>query len=177
MPLSGKKAGIIVVVIIVILFALNYWYYMQKQQRTLDNIRTINNIRNIKNNGSVQGFANLSELQASPFVTQIQQLNQDPPTSDNIFYYFTNPDCGYCKKFNDQFNAFLNKIQNANIPNLTIAMIDVNDPKHSRLVGYYNIRNTPTLILATPEKIIEYDGQRTPDSLYNFIATNINQPQ
>lgn len=185
MAVSGKKAGIIVVVIIIVLGILNYWYYKNQQDKKIRKLKGLADIYNHNNNRSqeIQGFANVREnaVLNSPLVSNYTQ-NKDantssvtnPTSTDNTFYYFYNPNCQACKNFKSIFDNFLEKIKQGNISGLTIIVVDVTDNQNDKITGYYNIRRTPTLILATPSRIMEYDGQRTPESIYNFVANNVS---
>jgi thiol-disulfide isomerase/thioredoxin len=99
-----------------------------------------------------------------------QQLKKETPF---VVYYFYNPSCPACTHFFPSWNKVVNKLKNA--PELTFQEVDITKPENENLAFYYNIKKTPTVILVTSQKDIEYSGDRSPDDLYNFILINMNE--
>jgi thiol-disulfide isomerase/thioredoxin len=100
---------------------------------------------------------------------QQQQQQQETPF---VLYYFYSPTCGYCKQFLPSWNTVVNKLKGLN--EITPKTIDATKPENENLAFYYNITGYPTVILTTPDRDIEYTGNRTPDDLYKFVLSNIN---
>ena len=98
------------------------------------------------------------------------QSKQEAPF---ILYYFHDPNCGACKNFSPVWNEVASKLTGIN--NLSIRTIHSTKPENENLSFYYNITGTPTVILVTPDRNIEYTGNRTADDLYNFVINNLKE--
>jgi len=70
-----------------------------------------------------------------------------------------------------------NKLANnfEDIPDLSLKPIDTSLPENGDLTFYYNIKAFPTLILVTPDRHIEYDGNRTVPDINNFVRGVISE--
>ena len=110
--------------------------------------------------------------QPSPTSPQQTPIISQPETS-NILYYFFAPNCPHCTNFSPEWDDVVDRLKNYN--NISAVKVDVAHSNNETLVFYYNINQLPTVILRTPDKTIEYTGNRTADDLYNFVLTNISQ--
>lgn len=117
-----------------------------------------------------QPYKILSHQQNVKSSNQLPIQHQETPF---ILYYFYIPTCGFCKQFTPSWIEVVNKLKNLNI--VTLRAIDATKPENETLAFYYNISHSPTVILVTPDKNIEYDGNRDPNDLYNFVVSNINE--
>lgn len=91
--------------------------------------------------------------------------------TQNILYYFYNNRCQNCVKFNLIWEELKRRYKNNDT--IKLVSIDCLDEKNENLVFYYNIVRTPTLILVTPTKNIEFDGSRSVEKIEKFIDKNI----
>jgi thiol-disulfide isomerase/thioredoxin len=87
-------------------------------------------------------------------------------------YYFYRPTCPYCKQFEPIWKEIVNHFKNIN--GISLRAVDSTLPQNENLSFYYNITSVPTIILVTPEKNIEYEGNRSSNDLYNFVISHIN---
>ena len=167
--LTGKQLLFIILGIIILLWLIKWLMSRGKKSANIQSLM----------DGQVQNqnqFENQNQITTSPqsasdpLGTIQGQSNQDSPF---ILYYFYNPNCGACKKFSPTWNEVANKLKNA--PGISVRAIDNTKPENERLSFYYNITRTPTIIFVTPNKNIEYSGERTADDIYNFIITNLNE--
>ncbi len=143
---NSKKIAIITIIIIVVVLIVVIWYL--KKSKT-------------KNNKDTKSV--LSEIMSD-------NNKDDDNRMPYMFYYFSSPKCVHCKKFNQIWNELEKRLEDIN--NISLKKINVNNPKNTDLVDYYNIKGVPTLILVTPEKTIEYEGDRNLEYLYSFIVEN-----
>ncbi|BCS83098.1 thioredoxin [Cotonvirus japonicus] len=95
------------------------------------------------------------------------------PRRKSVLYYFYSPDCGHCTNFSPIWNEFSNGLKHDS--NVVPKAVKVTDPENETLVFYYNIKQVPTIILATPNKTIEYSSEdKSTQNLHNFITSNLN---
>lgn len=114
----------------------------------------------------------------TPPLSPIQPLvgQQQHSESPYILYYFYSPHCPHCQSFNPIWKKTVDVIKQ--IKGLTVREIDGTKRENEDLSFYYNVERYPTLILVTPDKNIEYNGNRTVEDIYNFVTRNIqNVPQ
>lgn len=88
-------------------------------------------------------------------------------------YYFYSPHCVHCQKFEPAWRQVAENIKQ--LKSLAVKKIDVTSSENENLAFYYNITGYPTVILVTPNRNIEYTGNRSPQDLMQFIASNINE--
>ena len=89
----------------------------------------------------------------------------------NTLYGFFHPQCGHCKNFMPVWNQL--KQQYESSPAVNIKTIDATKPESERIIFYYGVSAFPTVIMATPEQNIEYDGNRSLDDLRMFVEKNV----
>lgn len=99
----------------------------------------------------------------SPTIHMSDSTRNTPYT----LYYFFNPSCGYCRQFDPVWRHLVNKYKN--YQKLKFSAIDATKSENEHLAFYYNVNAYPTIILVTPDKNVEYEGNRTPEDLDNFI--------
>lgn len=87
-------------------------------------------------------------------------------------YNFYHPSCGWCSKFMPDWKN-LEKTHESE--DLSMEAIDVTNPENENLVTYYNITAYPTIICETPNRTIEYSGDRNPAELSKFINNMMNE--
>lgn len=98
-------------------------------------------------------------------------LKSSPSQDSNILYNFYSPKCPHCQKFSTTWQEIEAKLSNNK--NIITRAIDVTLPENDNIAFYYNVTQLPTLILATPDKNIEYTGDRTLNNIYDFVVNNI----
>jgi len=87
----------------------------------------------------------------------------------NKVYYFYSPFCIHCKKFTATWNELVK-----NIKDFEFNAIDATLKENQNLAFYYNVNKFPTIILALPNKTIEYSGDRSYNDILNFINKKNN---
>ena len=92
---------------------------------------------------------------------------------DNMytFYNFYNPGCGWCKKLAPTWEKLTQAY--ASDPRIKIVGVDSSKPENDQILFYYNITAFPTLILVTPDRNLEYSGDRSIEDLDRFIRSNM----
>lgn len=101
--------------------------------------------------------------------------NTDMQTTANdpfVLYYFHSPGCGHCKNFNPAWELLQQKLNGSG--GVSAKSIDTTKPENENLAFYYNVSAVPTIILITPDRNVEYSGNRSPDDLYNFVVAHLN---
>jgi thiol-disulfide isomerase/thioredoxin len=98
--------------------------------------------------------------------------HQSSSKTPYILYYFYSVHCPACTNFVPIWNQVVEKL--GKIKNLTTRPVDVSRPENENLAFYYNVTYTPTIILVTPNKTLEYSGNRTVSDIYNFVMNNIS---
>ncbi|AGF85381.1 hypothetical protein QJ854_gp401 [Moumouvirus goulette] len=104
----------------------------------------------------------------NPTNTDVQNATNDP----FVLYYFHSPACGHCKNFNPAWELLRQRLSGST--GVSTRSIDTTKPENENLAFYYNVSAVPTIILITPDRNVEYSGNRTPDDLHNFVVTHIN---
>lgn len=106
-------------------------------------------------------------------ITPIPPAHTPSPAGHNTFtlYYFYQHGCPACDMFDPVWTDLTSTLQN-NI-GLELRPVDVKDPANHDLSFYFNIKRTPTLIMATPDKYVEYHGRRTRDRIAKFVNDEI----
>lgn len=114
-------------------------------------------------------------LEPSPTTVRQADIINEPNSEMTPFtlYYFHDPKCGGCRKFTPIWNEISARLKS--VPGISLRMIDNSKLENETLSFYYNIIRTPTIILVTPDKSIEYNGTRTADNIHQFIITNVQQ--
>lgn len=112
---------------------------------------------------------NSQNNQTSNFSNPIE--SQD--TTPFILYYFYSPGCPHCDNFSPAWEEVFSRLKN--VKNLTIRKVDTSKPENENLAFYYNITGSPTVILVTPDKNIEYFGNRSAEDVYQFVTSNLAQ--
>nr|WBF70821.1 thioredoxin domain-containing protein [Megavirus caiporensis] len=107
-----------------------------------------------------------SNMQAS----NTQSSNSQDPF---MLYYFHAPSCVHCRNFNPAWEMLRQRLEGSR--GISTAKVDATKPENENLVFYYNVSAFPTIILITPDQNIEYNGNRTPDDLHNFVVAHINE--
>lgn len=98
------------------------------------------------------------------------------PTSDSqntpfTLYNFYSPKCPACRNFANNWDRSVDGLKK--LGGLSIHAKDVTKPENENLAFYYNVTRLPTVILVTPDKNIEYNGDRSVEDLQNFVVSNM----
>jgi len=92
---------------------------------------------------------------------------------DNInIYNFSSTTCGYCKQFQPTWDEFTKSIKD--YKNINTLDIKCDKKENQELCNKYNIPGYPTVIIEKNNTIIEYNGPRTVDGLYNSLNLQLN---
>jgi len=75
--------------------------------------------------------------------------------------------CGFCRQFGPVWQQLQAELHDQ--LNLEFKTINATDPANERLAFYYNVNRYPTIILVTPDRNIEYVGNRTVADLKDFL--------
>jgi thiol-disulfide isomerase/thioredoxin len=74
--------------------------------------------------------------------------------------------CGHCNNFMPMWN----KIQKNELENIKFTTYDADS--NNDKIKEYKINGFPTLLMKSNNKLYEYAGERTLDSINNFISSN-----
>lgn len=159
--LSGKQLLLIIIGIIIVLFVIKWLMSPKINQSSLPN-KTVVNQMPITNQ-------NLAQAQS-----QHNQYQSDQQDALYNLYYFYQPSCIHCKKFDPIWNELVNRLKSTPADVIRVHAIDTTKSENENLVFYYNITKTPVIILTTPNQNIEYSGDMNVNDLYNFVTSHIN---
>lgn len=164
--LTGKQILLIIIVIIVILWLI---YYFVNRSAMSTEYMTNQQIPQGGCNQPSQAMKQKIHAMAQSQMAQ-KDCKQEVPFT---LYNFYSPDCGWCKKFMPVWDELANGLQG--IGALAIKKVDVTKPENENLAFYYNVSAYPTIILVTPNRNMEYTGDRTAKDLGNFVLKHINE--
>ena len=177
--LTGQQILLIITGIIVLLWLINWFFMDSKSTKTKSatiqpTVQPIQPIQPLVQYIKPSQHTQLIHTQA-PNTPIISPTGPEIPHQGATFtlYYFYSPACGYCKQFWPSWNAVANKLKE--IHGIFTKTIDATKPENENLTFYYNITGYPTVILSTPEKDVEYTGNRTSDELYKFVIWHIDE--
>ena len=126
-------------------------------------------------------FAVMYFSNSSQTVQTMQQVRHSPPVqsppihssgssaSKFTLYNFYGPRCGWSQKFMPDCAKLVQSF--GDIPDISLKAIDATLPENENLAFYYNITGYPTIILVTPDRNIEYSGDRSPADLEHFVKS------
>jgi len=165
---TAKQILLIILVIVLILWFLSWIFGWGKSNPQMP----------------IQPVAQQPQMMAQPPMLQPGQMMQSSqpittpvgPEQQNTpytLYYFHSPRCSACQNFNHVWEQISNRLKRMN--GIFIHKVDVTRPENENLTFYYNVSQLPTIILVTPDRNIEYNGDRSPEDLHKFIVSNINQ--
>ena len=170
MPCNLTWIQIILIILgIIILIWLINWLasYMKRQELA----RRMTRGNNLQQRTMTPTSSHLSyPQQMTPLNIGDENVNQD---SHFKLHYFYNPNCGPCKEFTPIWNEVVAKLKN--VKGINVKAIDVTMPKNESFSFYYNVNNTPTVILVTPDRNIEYTGANDVNEFHDFIYNNIKE--
>jgi len=158
--LTGKQILLIIVAVIVVLYALAW--FMDDKRSPQKKVKNSQNMRPTQNK-------QMSALSQPADPTNGSPSENTPYT----LYNFYSPNCGHSVAFMPAWQQLEKRI--ANNDTISIKAIDATQPENSDLLFYYNIKGYPTIILKTPQKYLEYSGDRTVEDLHKFIMQNVNK--
>lgn len=104
--------------------------------------------------------------QITPVPSRIRPPSEPKKTPFTLYNFFS-PTCGYSKQFAPAWNEVCRKLQG--MAPITVRAIDATKPENEDLAFYYNISGYPTIILVTPNRNVEYAGDRSVDDLHGFV--------
>ena len=96
------------------------------------------------------------------------------PSEPITLYNFSSKKCPYSIRFDPTWKALQTHYQS--IPNLILKEVDVSDPQYERLVFYYKVEDTPTIIMASASASHRYVGSRDFASMKAFV-TDATRPK
>ena len=163
--LNGKQLLLIILAIIILI-----WFVTWLMNRNKSTATTQQQLANPQRGLARNNQQNTTAQQPINAILS-DQANRDAPF---ILYYFFNPNCGACKKFEPVWQQIVAEFKG--VPGIATRAVDITDmtkPENESLSFYYNITQTPTIILATPTKHVEYSGNRSSEDITNFILTNL----
>jgi thiol-disulfide isomerase/thioredoxin len=102
------------------------------------------------------------------YLNELQKIKQKGGTNKSKLIAFTAKWCGHCKTFMPVFN----KLQKNS--KLDIEFINYDSELNKEEIKKYKILGYPTLYLQHNNKMIEYTGERSVESIENFIKNTIN---
>lgn len=108
---------------------------------------------------------------ATTSVPVSDQMNKGPVPF--TLYNFYSPRCMYSVEFMPVWNSVAKNL--SGISSLSVRAVDATLPKNEDLAFYYNISAYPTIILVTPNRNIEYSGNRAVEDLQQFVVKHINE--
>jgi len=155
--LSGKQILLLILGIIIALYLINR--YVCGSQSRMESMSTT-------------GYRPSRDKNTTGYKPYNEYMTvTDDPTPFRL-YNFYSPMCGWCKKFWPEWESL--QKQMAKSHNLSLIGVNALDPKNENLTFYYNISSYPTIILVTPDKNIEYVGDRTPQDIHDFVMKYMN---
>lgn len=89
-------------------------------------------------------------------------------TSGAKVIYFYNENCGYCQRFDPEWNKFVQQAPELGV--LTQKVRPTDDPD---LAKQYNVQGTPTIIMISPESTVDLSGYRTADLLAENVSKKL----
>jgi hypothetical protein len=177
---------VLIIIIILILVALFYFYRRWKplpategtvisppsqnsarptiptgpSNQTAETLDNLDNLNNNENN-------NDSDIESS-------DSENNPPF---ILYCFHHPECGACKRLAPNWDKASDYIRKRWPGTVDARAYSASEPNNDDLLFYYNIDSYPTIILATPDYNVYYQGNRSPEDLVNFTERHIRKYQ
>ena len=117
----------------------------------------------------VQFKEDFNQYHAAPRI--VEHMGNQQNSKFKLFYVDW---CGHCKNFKPIFEGELsNAVKSESIPcNLELVNCEENPDQAKK----YNIRGYPTMIFENENNdIIEYQGERTSNSIVNFLKSMMNK--
>lgn len=156
--LSGVHILIIIIIIIIVLYLVYFivscwsrkkypYEYMTAYQNHALNANSKQCDNNGYNGGSIGG--------KTPYT----------------LYNFYDPKCGFAQKFLPVWHQIVRKLNG--VRNLSVHTVDLSNPQNEKLAFYYGVTASPTVILVTPKKNIQYTGDRNLQDVLNFVMSNL----
>ncbi|CAH6420299.1 Thioredoxin [uncultured virus] len=126
-----------------------------------------------------------------PYLNQSNVSDAATAATTPLFtlYNFSKPTCPYCRKFEPTWSELASGLSSSpsdlrssvartsglgSPSDLRAELIDISKPENEALAFYFNVEGVPTIILVTPDQIIEYSGNRSLEDLHNFVVTHLN---
>jgi len=171
---------LLIILAVAVIVWLIWWLNSKKSAKRNNTNITLGGVsQQIPQQNQMASQLAAAQLATSQSSTQVpnQQFGYGIPSDQSqneksIIYYFNRPGCGHCTNFTSVWKDIARKMEESNLA--IPKSIDTTNPENENLVFYYNINQVPTIILATPDKNIEYTGNRNLEDIYQFVASNLN---
>ena len=167
--LTGQQILLIIIGIIVIIWLISWLMTKNKPIPVQQVIREPMQMTS-QQSGVVQSGIGQPNLPQQVTIPIGSELLQETPFT---LYYFYRPTCGYCNQFESVWKEVSNGLKNMN--GISVRAVDSTKPENENITFYYNITTVPTIILVTPDKNIEYTGDRSANDLYNFVISHTKE--
>ncbi len=91
----------------------------------------------------------------------------------HILIQFYAPWCGHCKKLAPIYTEVADKLKEEG----SIARVaKIDSTENSKSAGTYGVKGYPTLIFFLNGTKVEYNGQRTKDTMFNWLVKRTREP-
>jgi len=187
---------IIVIIILIVLIAGSFIWAIRKVGTNNNNTKTITitrdgdgkiieNFSNSKNNNQTKNNNILKnnnkqpQLPLSSLILKQQNHNGNKTNGNNaetlyVLYYFYNPSCPACIKFNPEWNRLVYLL--SDVPGLELKPLNIREPNNKGFVIANNIKSTPSFVLSTPHGDFKYENPNYAiENLYWFINQHYSQ--
>lgn len=94
----------------------------------------------------------------------------DIPNTPYILYFFYSTRCPHCSNMVVEWNNLVDNLRN--YPNISTVAVNTDNENLSSLVFYHQANLIPTILLQTPDRKLQYNGNRTSQDIYNFVLEN-----
>lgn len=106
-------------------------------------------------------------IPSAPSIPSTQSPQSIPSEKKIIIYYFHNPHCGFCIKFNPEWlilkNNFVSKT------NIIFKEIDTSSKSNDNISFYYKVEATPSIIIQGEDFVYKLEGADTANNLSQKI--------
>jgi thioredoxin-like negative regulator of GroEL len=119
----------------------------------------------IKNNGQTLLFIAFLLFLLLGIVTVAFTCRREMFESKPVLSYYFLPTCGWCKKFDPEWEKFVKMAPET----ITTQKVDGNI---SPDVEKYGIKSFPHIQLVKGDKVVVFEGDRTTDNLLKFVTDN-----
>ncbi len=151
--LSGKQILLLILAVIILLYIVNRYWCDQSGGTSMETMST--------------GYKPTNDHNTTGYRSSTENMHMSDRSTPFVLYNFYSPMCVWCKKFWPTWEEFDKKMKMSK--NLSLVGVNASDPKNEQLAFYYNVSSYPTIILVTPDKNIEYVGNRSIEDLHDFV--------
>lgn len=169
--LSGTQVLLIIIAIIVIIW-LVYWIF-SKNYKSQEIIKIKEPIPSIPSKMPPSNMPPSkippTRIPSEPIITPPTKILNEP----FALLYFYSPNCPHCQKFNKDWKEVYDKLKG--VKGLNIDEIDGTKIENESTLAHYDISGFPTVLFISPDKKVEYEGDRSSKDLYNFVIMMISE--